>query len=327
MLPLALHRSLALAVVLVAVPAWADTGNVRSAAEEFDAGRKAYRAGDFAEAGRSFEAAYVDAPNPEALRSAIVARQKAKQLARAATLVAHGERAHPGDATLAGASKEVLAAARPAVGTFVAVCTPKCALVVDGQLGSIVDDTTVTVYLDPGPHKVKVEWSDGGSLAFDVDATPGSERTETVERPAPPPAPPPPVVAPPPKAVAPPPQPEPEPARKPLPKGIFVLGVGLTVAAGAGTIVSGVLTLSSPGKDAVKRDCAGLGTDCATYQKGQNAELRTNVLLGSTIGLAAITTAVAFFTDFGGRSARQAMVVPTVDPVTRAGGLSFSGRF
>ncbi len=309
-------------LVATGSPAHADTGNVRSAAEEFDAGRKAYRAGDYAEAGRRFEAAYVDAPNPEALRSAIVARHKAKQLARAATLAAHGERAHPDDAALAAASTEVLAAAKPALGSFVALCTPTCAVVVDGQLGSIVDDTTVTVYLEPGPHRIKVEWPEKGTRAFDVEATPGSLRSETVVRPAaspPPPASP--VVAPPAPALAPA-TPPPQPARKPLPKGLFVVGVGLTVAAGAATLVSGVLALSSPGKDAVRRACAGLDTSCPQYQSGQNAELRTNVLIGTTVGLAVVTTAIAFFTDFGGRAARRATAVPYVDPITRTGGVS-----
>lgn len=324
-------RTSSLAYVLcsavLATPALADTGNVRSAAEQFDAGRKAYRAGDFAEAARSFEAAYVDAPNPEALRSAIVARQKAKQLARAATLVAYGERAHPGEPTLAAASKEVLGIANAGLGSFVATCTPKCSLVVDGQLGSIVDDTKVTVYLEPGPHKVNVEWAEKGRREFEVEAAPGSQRTETVERPAPPVAPAaPPVVAAAPALVALP-GPSAEPARKPLPRGVFFFAAGITVATGVATAVSGVLTLGSPGKDAVRRDCAGQGTECPTYQRGQSAELRTNVLLGASLGLAAVTTAIALFTDFGGRPKARARAVPFADPATRTGGVSFSGRF
>ncbi|RYZ65952.1 MAG: hypothetical protein EOP08_05880, partial [Proteobacteria bacterium] len=156
MRPIVLLRIVAVGAVLLGGVAHADTGNVRSAAEQFDAGRRAYKAGDFAEAARSFEAAYLDAPNPEALRSAIVARQKAKQLARAATLAAYGERTYPGDATLAAASRDVLAAARPALGSFVAACTPKCAVAVDGQLATVTDDTRSVVFLEPGAHSVRV---------------------------------------------------------------------------------------------------------------------------------------------------------------------------
>jgi len=99
------------------------------------------------------------------------------------------------------------------------------------------------------------------------------------------------------------------------------------VAAGAGTIVSGVLTLNSPGKDTVRQECAGLGTDCDAYRRGQSAELRTNILLGSTIGLGVVTTAIAFFTDFSGRPRARAQATPYWDPATRAGGLGVSGQF
>lgn len=319
-----LRYAASLSLCLVASVAHAD---VKSAAEQFDAGRRAYKAGDFPEAARSFEAAYLDAPNPEALRSAIVARQKAKQLPRAATLAAFAERAHPEDAALAAVGKDVRAAARPTLGVFVVSCTPKCSLAVDGQVGSLTDDTTVSVYLEPGPHKVSVEWPDKRSRAFDVEAAAGATRSETVEQPAAEPAAAV-VVAPVPAQRPTPPTPvAPEPSRKPLPKGVFFIAAGLTVAAGAGTLVSGILTLNSPGKEAVRRDCAGLGTDCETYKKGQNAELRTNILLGTTIGLGVVTTAIAFFTDFSGHSRGKARATPFYDPVTRSAGLGVAGRF
>lgn len=303
--------------------------DVKSAAENFDAGRRAYKAGDFAEAARAFEAAYVDAPNPEALRSAIVARQKAKQLARAATLAAYAERTHPGDAALATVAKDARASANSALGVFSVSCTPKCSVAVDGQLGSLADDTLVSVYLEPGPHTVKVEWSAEGSRSFEVQARAGAEQSETAEKPAPAPTPPAvkePSPAPVKTPVTPPPAPR-EPHHKPLPRALFFVGAGLTVAAGAGTIISGIFTLNVPGKDAVRRDCAGQGTDCETYRKGENAELRTNVLLGTTIGLGVITTAIAFFTDFSGHSRGRARPAPFYDPVTRTAGVGLGGRF
>jgi hypothetical protein len=68
---------------------------------------------------------------------------------------------------------------------------------------------------------------------------------------------------------------------------------------GAGTIVSGVDAKNNPGVDAVRRDCAGQGDSCPTYQRGLQAQLRTNILLGATAGLAVVTAVVGvFFTEW-----------------------------
>jgi hypothetical protein len=65
------------------------------------------------------------------------------------------------------------------------------------------------------------------------------------------------------------------------------------------TIVSGVAAENDPGADAVRRDCVGLGESCPTYQKGRDAQLRTNVILGVT-GVLGVATAVVgvFFTHW-----------------------------
>lgn len=315
-------RWLPLVIVLLPLHAVAQ-GSVRSAAEEYDLGTKAYRNKQYVEAARAFEAAYAHAPNPEALRAAIVARQKSKQTARAATLAALAQKAHDDDDELRKVAVEALKSASK-LGSFTAKCAPACSVTVDGQLASVIDATDVTLYLEPGPHKVRVEWGSEGK-SFEVNAEPGSEHTETVDKPA---APEPPKVEAPPAVIAPPPRVEPERSRKPLPKVVFFLAAGVTVAAGVGTVISGVMTVNDPGVDAVRRDCVGLGTDCETYQRGQRAELRTNVLLGSTIGLAAVTTALAFFTDFSGASRKsKAQLTPSFDPQRRTGGLVLQGSF
>ena len=73
--------------------------------------------------------------------------------------------------------------------------------------------------------------------------------------------------------------------------GVFslaMIGIGATIA-------SGIDAKNNPGVDAVKRDCAGMDESCATYQKGRDAQFRTNVILGGTIGVGVLTAVVGTF--------------------------------
>src|SRR5207247_7186520 len=72
---------------------------IRSAAEEYDMGRRAFIANAFEQAAVHFENAYSDAPPAEALRNAIRARRAAKQGARAATLASLAAIHYGSDAT------------------------------------------------------------------------------------------------------------------------------------------------------------------------------------------------------------------------------------
>ena len=125
-----------------------------------------------------------------------------------------------------------------------------------------------------------------------IDATKGGKDALAFE------APPLPVDKPPPP---PPPPPKDEHPRqeakseKPFGPLVFFIGAGLTVVAGGLTVWSGIDTQNSPGTDAVRRDCAGKDTSCPTYQEGKDKELRTNVLIGATIGLGVITGVVGLF--------------------------------
>jgi hypothetical protein len=76
---------------------------------------------------------------------------------------------------------------------------------------------------------------------------------------------------------------------------VFFVGAGLTVVAGVVTIWSGIDTENSPGTDAVRRECAGKDESCPAYQEGHDKEVRTNVLIGSTIALGAITAVIGLF--------------------------------
>src|SRR5689334_10253547 len=69
--------------------------DIKAAAEEFDLGRRSFKAKDYVEAAEHFESADQNAPSAAALELAIRSRDRAGQLERAATLAALAVRRHP----------------------------------------------------------------------------------------------------------------------------------------------------------------------------------------------------------------------------------------
>jgi hypothetical protein len=287
---------------------------ITSAAEEYDRGRRAFIAKDYEQAAVHFESAYRDAPRAESLRLAIRARKEAKQLARAATLSAIAQQKYSSDAPTAQLATQVLDEAAPTLAEYTVKCTPsECGVTADGRVVSQSEALEQRIFLDPGPHDLGISFK-SGALAKHVDSKKGVKETLSFEAPAttaPPPPPPPPR----PTDTAPPPPP---PSKKPFGPLVFFIAGGVTVAAGAATIVSGIDTVNNPGTDAVRQQCAGKDDSCPAYKDGRSAQLRTNILLGVTIGAAVVTGVIGlFFTEWGSR--RTATVV--LDPT------GFSGRF
>ena len=267
---------------------------LKSAAEEYDRGRRAFLAEDFEGAAVHFESAFRDAPRAETVRLAIRARRKAKQLGRAATLAAIAQQRYPNDPQTAQLAKETLDEAGPALHEYNVECNADCAIAADGRVVSQSDAQKHRIFLEPGPHELGVSFKTGG-VARHIDAKKAGKETLTFEAP-PPPAPPPAVVTPvgPPLTTA-----TPPPKEKPLSPVVFFVAAGVTVALGAATIVSGIDAKNNPGVDAVRSACAGKDESCPEYQAGKSAETRTNVLLGATIGVAAITGVIGvFFTQW-----------------------------
>jgi hypothetical protein len=94
----------------------------------------------------------------------------------------------------------------------------------------------------------------------------------------------------------------------------FLIGLGATVAAGAGTVISGLDTRE---RHAAFRSDPSL----EARDDGRAAQLRTNVLLGIT-GVCAGTTAVlALFTDWGSDNGQRAAV--RIGPSSVAAALPF----
>ena len=265
---------------------------IRSAAAEYDAGRRAFMENKYEEAAIHFENAFHDAPRAEALRNAIRARKDAKQFARAATLAALAERIYADDTTTMVVVHDTLSDAMPKLERVSLECSPKCGVAADGRVVSLDDVTRFVFFLDPGPHDVVVSWEGDRTKQIKVDAKAAGHLEWKLEAPVA-------IVTAPPVVVPPPIQPTPreEPAAHTKPFGpvIFFIGAGLTVAAGALTIVSGIDTVNSPGSSAVQQDCAGQGESCPEYQSGRSKQLRTNILLGATIGLGALTIVDGLF--------------------------------
>ncbi len=281
----------------------------------------------YEEAAIHFENAFHDAPRAEALRNAIRARKDAKQFARAATLAALAERIYADDTTTMVVVHDTLSDALPKLERVSLECSPKCGVAADGRVVSLDDVTRFVFFLDPGPHDVVVSWEGDRTKQIKVDAKAAGRLEWKLEAPVA-------AVVAPPVVVPPPTQP---PAReepvevhsKPFGPVIFFIGAGLTVAAGALTIASGIDTVNSPGSAAVQQDCAGQGESCSEYQTGRSKQLRTNILLGTTIGLGALTIVDGlFFTQWSKpKLATKASIEPYFGGDSHGGTLGLHGSF
>lgn len=278
---------------------------IKAAAEEFDRGRRAYLSRDFDEAAVHFENAFRDAPRAETLRLAIRARRDAKQLARAATLAAIARERYPDDAPTGQLTDETLEAAAPELHELVIDCSGECAVAADGRVVSQSDALRHRIFLEPGSHEIGVSFAGGRSVVRRIEASIGGRDTLAF---APPVAEPTPVTEP-----APPAAPPTTPAAAPRPTGgaeppeiarggeepfgpvVFFVVAGATAIAGGATVWSGLDAEASPGQETVRRECAGKDGSCPAYDAGQAKEVRTNVLLGATIGLAVAAGVIGVF--------------------------------
>ncbi len=313
---------------LVAVPATAvaqkpaTADRVRSAADEYDAGRRAFNDSKFDEAAIHFENAFHDAPAAAAIRNAIAARSKAGHYARAATEAALAQTKYPDDAQTRDLVKSTLSEFEPKLHKTVLNCSPACGVVADNRAVSIEDASRVVFYLDPGDHEVVVSWGEDRTKAVKVSAKAGGKTDLSLEAPAPKPKPAPdqPLNASG-RGVGSPPVTAEQPSRKPFGPAIFIVGSVLTVGAGVALIASGVDTLNNPGTQKVRAlmlpgmSCENLGEKCPEYQQGLASQTRTNVILGATIGVAVATAVIGiFFTQWSSpEKPKEAKIRPLLE--------------
>jgi hypothetical protein len=313
-----------------------DAERLKIAAEEFDAGRRAFKVKDFENSAVHFENADRDAPSPEALQSAMRARKEGGQMARAATLGAWGMTRYPNDKTFGDYARQVLTEADKTLHRVAISCQPDCNVVVDNKVMPFPESASSTVYLDPGPHAIVAGWSNNRHRNSDINAVPGGTsklvfNAASVD-----------------KAAGDTPSGSHDPAatngdtqtdRAPesdkkggLPPMVFFIGLAATAVLGGVTTWSGIHTLNNPGTDAIDACKARPGCDTGPLiAEGVANENRTNVLLGVT-GVVGVTTGVIalFFTNWGDDSApaekKEARITPVVG-VSNGVTIGAVGRF
>ena len=317
---------LAVALLLGGGPLWAqqapDAERVRAAAEAFDTASVAYQAGRFELAASSFEAAYQAVPSARALRMAIRSRERAKHKGRAATLAALAERQYPDDDKTVALARDVIERLGKELHRLDVRCSTPCVLALGARAVPGKAARRHGVFVLPGKVTVSASFVDERAAEQQVIVArlggrnllrfEGKEAAKPVE-PAPKPPPP---KKPPPK------QPaagdvklaqadqaqEPSWISSPV---VFYSALGATAALGAVTIWSGVDTINNPGQEVVRAACAGKGSDCAEYQQGRASQLRTNVLIGVTASVAALSGVIGLFvTEWdGGEDIKTSFVI------------------
>lgn len=307
-----------------------DPEQLKLAAEEFDAGRRAYKSGDFERAAAHFENAFRDAPSSQALRMAIRSRKEAGHFARAATLCVRALSLYPDDSETTRLAQQVLTETSSQLFKVTIECDPACTVLVDGKL--VRDDaaTRQVIFTPEGRHTLVAGWGKNRNVSKEVTGEAGGAVVLSFEAPE---------EEEPKPDVVPPPRPKPPPPADPSEStssgkaspALFWLGTAVTGLFVGLTVVSGIDTLNNPGQDKVREKCVGLGTSCPEYQDGLDKQARTNYLLaGSAVGVASITVIGVFFTDWGGGEAegdRGVSFAPVADPIGRGVGMAASGRF
>ncbi len=297
--PVVLFVLLAAAACSVGADAWGDTAT--EAHEAYDRGTRAYRRGDYATAAREYAAADALSANPVALQAALDSAVLADDPVLGVELI---DRAKGAPRTNALALTILTAQRKFArrTGRIHVACggASTCIASVDGA----AVDPARPIVVRVGAHTVIV---DSGGMATTRDVTVGPDETiEVAPAAATAPA----------AASAPATAPAAAPATATAPASVttappptsvesgrgispvwFYLGLGATGIAGVATIVSGVDTANQHSAFTSKCGSANPPVACPVglASSGQSAQTRTNVLLGVTAGLAAVTVVTVFF--------------------------------
>jgi hypothetical protein len=273
--------------VLLAMPARAtaagDDDDKAAAQQQFQAGQKAFAAGDFRAAAEAFEEAYRRKPHHAPLWNAARAWYRAGESVRAANLYAKYLREAPPGTKDRDSAQQALKELSGKLGKISVQST--------GPTDLAVDDAPVDangVYVAPGEHAVSGK-SGKDPVKKSVTVEAGQSLSVTLDPPPPPPVQPRIVIA-----------PAPPPKGFHLPWIAVAVGGALSLGAGGVTVWSGLDSKS-------KRDdfTTHFNDKTATQDqldKGKATEVRTNILLGVTAGLVVLTGVAALFVDWGGNS-------------------------
>lgn len=298
-------KALTVACCLVLVPTAAearesDPATVSAAARAFRAGQKAQLLGRYREAAEKYELADELMPTPEALRSALRMRMAAGDLVVAAAQ-ADNLRSRCETPECRAYPTRILQELKPQLAQVSLECGPPCTVAIDGRPMLSDPAESHRFYLPPGPTRVDAIFP-SGTVPLAVTATAG-RRLELVAEPAvvlaaesrpPPPALPPPV---PPRGLSGSTVLFEEASEAPgdergLHPAVSLALFGVAAGLGAATVWSWSDTVSA-------RDDYRAMPTAAGFEDGESRDLRTNALMYSAIGTAAVATLVAaIWTDW-----------------------------
>lgn len=265
--------------------------NTAAAAEAYDRGSAFYLNGDYARAAQWFETAYRLAPAAPALIQALRAQMQTGHAIRSANLALRLRGLHADDDDARVLADQVIAE-NGADFVLLELSCDDCQLEIEGRVWSyraayLTPNTDHDVIVRQGEHRERHRIRGRAGQSIEL----GPPRAD----------------APDPDRVEPPP-PSTRPGSGGLSPWFFGVGAGLTALSTVLLIWSGVDTLD--GVDAFN----AMPTPEA-FEEGQAKELRTNVLIGITAGLAVVTLLFGVLADWDGEPA----------PSTTAG-VFFDGR-
>ncbi len=254
-----------------------------NAADAYDRGVSAFLSEDYAAAAHWFETANRLAPSAAALVQAIRSHDRAGNDMRAATLALRLVDNFPDEEQAVGVAEDIIEEASGRYFLVTVRCSETCAIDVNGAL-----EGHNRFFIEPGRRVTVTAEFPGGRLSEQVGGAAGGSQEVAF--------------------TAPPPPPEPPPGAEPIAsaaggsavaeddggisRAVFWTALGLTAAVGGVLTWSGIDTRS--GVDAYEANPTP-----AALAAGQDKELRTNILIGVTGGLAATTAILAIFTDWG----------------------------
>jgi hypothetical protein len=256
----------------------------RRAARAFHEGQAAFEAGDFRRAAAAFETAYAAKPHHAALWNAARSWQRAGEDLLAANLLERYLREAPSDAPDRDEATQALATVSKRLGRVQLQLVGVTNVKIDGEARP-----QKTIFVAPGEH-VATATADGEAVGKVFSVSAGEIISVTLSR----------------EARRAPAQTESASTTRVLPPWLVYAGGGVAVAGGALTTIFGLDTLS-------ERDAFREGDQTqARLDAGYAAQARTNVALGVTAGIAALTLVAAlFFVDWGSDTPRSGRATRT----------------
>ncbi len=264
--------------------------NRQAAAQAYDRAANYYVGEQYRSAGQWFMAAYRLAPARAALVQAVRSYRRAGSIQRAGTLALLLAQSFPDDGPAVQLATEVMdEAGRNSV--HITVACDGCAVEVDGRLLA-----TLGAYVTAGqPHQVIAHFGDmqetraaqgeeGEQVFLEIETPEGANlQNEELE----------------PEHIRRARERANDPGIRVLHPAVFWSALVVTAAVGGLTVWSGLDTVA--GVDAYE-----LMPTQEAYDAGQDKEFRTNLLIGVSAGLAAITLLSIVFTNFGGSPDEEA---------------------